>query len=902
MPHRVDEPIALPADELRGVRPPTDRLNMEAVRERAEKSLFGSAAPAKLGRYVLLGSSADGGMGIVYAAYDPDLHRKVALKVLHPRRQSDERAHERLIAEARALAKLDHPNVVKVHDVITQGDQVVIVMEWVEGNTLVAWERERPRSWRDIVAVYSQAGHGLAAAHGVEVVHRDFKPSNAIVGDDGRVRVLDFGLARPATPDDGPLPDASEEAALSLGSPRDDGSMTSLTATGDIVGTLAYASPEQLAGKPVTPASDQFSFGVSLHRALEGVPPFVGKDAEGLARSIRSGRIALASDTRTPPKWLRSIVSRTLAEPPAARFPSMSALLAELARPRGWRRWRTPVVMSGCVLVALLAGRIWPGGDPLARCNAGAAEAAAVWNVVERVRVDAALGAVTAPGAREIRAHVLGGVDDYRDRWLGLDRDACVAHKNGNPSDALFDRQMLCMQKRLGDLRATVAVLERLDAASAGNAVDVVARMPRVADCADMESLQAETAPPGKTQRSAVDAVRSRISQAMALDRVGHSVEALGTANTALEEAERTAYPPVVADAALTQGRILMERQEFGPAIESLGRARTVALEQRQFSVAVEAAARKLYVQGTVNADIDAVKRDADVFIPLSKNLPGDHFARPLLLNNVGTLYMAAGNRAEATRYFQDAHAALAGVAAPDLELAVIDGNLAMVTRDATAREALAAGVCERLGSELGESHLRTLEAKQSYARYVRDPSSAFALISRVCDDYGMFHPEILEPRVFCESYRAFLASELGDHVEELRLYDHIVSIAAGAVSKDVAARAVLAAGYARLLRGDGRGAIAELSKVANTDARSTHWWERVRAAHAELGIGLAERALGHDGDAAGHLERALAIYNDVITLNEEAEAGQRRALAQRTLAELRRDRATSGELRQPSR
>src|SRR5207244_3352265 len=140
-------------------------LRMEAVRERAERSLFGSAEPAKLGRFVLLGDRADGGMGVVYAAYDPELHRKVALKVLHPRRQADERAHERLIAEARALARLNHPNVVKVHDVITQDDQVVIVMEWVEGNTLAAWERERPRSWRDVLAVYAQAAQGLEAAH-----------------------------------------------------------------------------------------------------------------------------------------------------------------------------------------------------------------------------------------------------------------------------------------------------------------------------------------------------------------------------------------------------------------------------------------------------------------------------------------------------------------------------------------------------------------------------------------------------------------------------------------------------------------------------------------------------------------------------------------------------------------
>jgi serine/threonine protein kinase len=276
MADRVDELVEEPADELRGARPRVDRLDMAQARARAEQALFGSASPAKLGRYVLFGKSGDGGMGVVYAAYDPELHRKVALKVLHPRQQHD-RAHERLIAEARALAKLDHPNVVKVHDVITHDDQVVLVMEWVEGDTLATWERAEPRSWRDVLPVYIQAAHGLAAAHGVGVIHRDFKPANAILGTDGRVRVLDFGLARPA--DTSPATTRPPAAATTLANGSVDETWpTDLTATGAMVGTLAYAPPEQLQGTAVTPASDQFSFAVSLHRALEGVAPFSGDD------------------------------------------------------------------------------------------------------------------------------------------------------------------------------------------------------------------------------------------------------------------------------------------------------------------------------------------------------------------------------------------------------------------------------------------------------------------------------------------------------------------------------------------------------------------------------------------------------------------------------------------------
>jgi hypothetical protein len=372
--------------------------------------------------------------------------------------------------------------------VISHGGQIVIVMEWVEGTTLAAWERER-RSWRDIVAVYLQAGHGLAAAHGVGVVHRDFKPANVIVGSDGRVRVLDFGLARPATAD-------SEPTMPRLADPLAEGSgghswAAGVTATGDMVGTLAYAAPEQLAGEPATPASDQFSFGVALYRALEGLPPFPGDNALELLHGIRAGHVATTSDGRAVPAWLRATVLRSLASDPAARFPSMPALLCELARPRGWRRWRIAALVTACVLVAAVAVLTRPGAtDPLADCDGGASEIGAVWNPATRTTIDASLTALASPAARDARDRVLRGLDTYRDRWTAVHRDACVAHRRGAQSAALLDRRMLCLQRCLGDLRASVAILQHLDAPSAANATDVVARMPGVAGCADVERLR----------------------------------------------------------------------------------------------------------------------------------------------------------------------------------------------------------------------------------------------------------------------------------------------------------------------------------------------------------------------------------------------------------------------------
>jgi eukaryotic-like serine/threonine-protein kinase len=151
-----------------------------------------------VGRYVLLQPIGQGGMGIVYGAYDPELDRKVALKVLHrdqSHRDNDTQGALRLVREARAMASSSHPNVVSVHDVGTVRGRVFIAMELVDGQSLTQWLAAQPRPWREVVRVFVEAGRGLAAAHTVGMVHRDFKPDNVLVGKDGRVRVTDFGLA-----------------------------------------------------------------------------------------------------------------------------------------------------------------------------------------------------------------------------------------------------------------------------------------------------------------------------------------------------------------------------------------------------------------------------------------------------------------------------------------------------------------------------------------------------------------------------------------------------------------------------------------------------------------------------------------------------------------------------------
>jgi tetratricopeptide (TPR) repeat protein/predicted Ser/Thr protein kinase len=874
----------LPArDELGVARPGSDRVEMETVRARAEQALFGAAAPARIGRFEIVGRIAGGGMGVVYEASDPQLGRKVALKVLHPRAQDDERARQRLIAEAQALARLDHPGVVKVHDVVIHEGQVVIVMELLAGLTLAAWERARPRGWREVVDLYLRAGEGLAAAHGVGVIHRDFKPANVIVGDDCRVRVLDFGLARFAgAADVGGAGEDAGRAALGAGD---------LTATGDVIGTLGFTAPEQLAGEVATEAADQFSFCVALHRAVEGTPPFEGLDIPALLASIRAGERRMAPDGRRLPPWLRDAVGRGLEADPSRRFPSMSALLAELGRPRGWRRWRVPVLVAGAmVLVGATAAAILTRpstADPLAGCDSGRTEIAAVWNDARRAEVRGALARFGTGSNDEPR--VLGGLDTYAAHWTDLHRAACVEHGRGLQSDDLLDRRMICMRQRLGDLTASIQRLTELDGHDPDSPANLVAKLPALDACAEAERLQAEYPPPGTPElRAQVAALRARLSDASALERAGRAEEATAATAGCLADARRLEYPPVIAEAALLDGHVRMQRSQFRGAIASVSEARSIALRHDLTSIAIEAGARAIFLEGIHGEPIIALEHDIRLLEPLSATLPAtDRFARPLLLNNMGVAYMGAQRRADATKSFQEAREALSGLApeAVATELTCIDKNLAMVTPDATERERLARSVWEIRRARLGEGHLETLDALDSYAHYVRDPARALPLAREECAIYGRLHPDETFLRVACAYYLGLLAEEAGTRDEAVAAYREVEQLAGD--DPNVESWLWLSAGRSRLLTGDHAGARPYLLRVIERDGKSKNWWQFTRSFDAEVSLATIDAATGDLPTARRRLSAAIAGYRAVAELNEDSEAPFRLAGAQRQMAAL---------------
>jgi tRNA A-37 threonylcarbamoyl transferase component Bud32 len=296
----------------------------------------------RFGRYVVLDWLGSGGMGVVYSAYDSELNRKVALKVLgHEDTGSAGRTPIRdlLLREAQAMAQLAHPNVVTVYDVGSVADRVFIAMELVEGVTLAKWLVAEPRKPTEIIAMFLAAGNGLAAAHTAGLIHRDFKPDNVLIANDGRVRVTDFGLARAAPRE--PIDATSRGAA--------DPERGASTTRSGVVGTLAYMAPEQYLGRPADPRADQFSFAVALHEALYGKRP-------GLPRPLAADdqapdQLVVAPPRTGIPSKLRQALLRALRADPAERYPSMTGLLAALVpRPR-----RSRLSMIGALVVVATA-------------------------------------------------------------------------------------------------------------------------------------------------------------------------------------------------------------------------------------------------------------------------------------------------------------------------------------------------------------------------------------------------------------------------------------------------------------------------------------------------------------------------------------------------------------------
>ena len=549
-----------------------------------------------IGRYVVLGALGEGGMGVVLRAYDPKLRREVALKVMRAgKKLAGAEAAARMLREAQALARLNHPNVVAVYDAEPTDDGVTIAMEYVEGSTLREWLRETTRSWPAVLEVLLAVGRGLAAAHSAGVIHRDIKPDNVLVSRGGQVKLTDFGLARSG----GGAPSSSSELPQELSDSSDADEDVPLTQIGTVLGTPPYLAPEQHAGQTADARSDQYALCVSLWEALHGERPFRGKSVVALVTAKLQGPPARRRSS--VPDWLDAIIVRGLSPDPDERWPSVEALVNELgsgrARARG-RRIAVGAAFATCIGVAGLAGVQWDRATRVAACEAEGASIETTWNDEARTVLRTAFVETGAPHAKETADRVTRWLDDYADVWKTTQTGACLdATVSRVWEPDLEERAAWCLEEHRMEFDALVSRLSSRELESIDRAVQAAAGLSRVAPCRDAEQLSRLPSPPTE-HRDEVRAIRAELSRAAALRSTGAYSEGLVIARDAQARSSVVGWPPLVAEAHLRVGDLLESSGDYADAESTLRVSYFEAAKAGVPEVAATAAARLVYTVG----------------------------------------------------------------------------------------------------------------------------------------------------------------------------------------------------------------------------------------------------------------------------------------------------------------
>jgi serine/threonine protein kinase/Tfp pilus assembly protein PilF len=593
---------------------PTETSEGRPERQRAKKLERGSF----VGRYMLVDQLGAGGMGVVYKAYDPELNRPIALKLL----QTDEHeqpGRERLLREAQALAQLNHPNVIAVYDAGSLGSRVFIATEFVDGLTLRKWRSEASRSQREILDVFFAAGEGLAAAHRAGLVHRDFKPDNVMVGKDGRVRVLDFGLVRadasearaggPPT-ELAPSPDlvstigarpaakqaveASQRPAelLSALSSSSDHLMTPLTYAGAIMGTPRYMAPEQHLGEPADARADQFSFCLSLYEALYGSLPFDGATFDQLRAAVLAGRVADPPPSARVPRWMRQVLLRGLATLPGARYPSMTALLAALRQdPHVQRRRRIAIGgLLATVGVAVLGWRAEVRYQVRA-CHAAERALDGVWDEARRTAVRAVFHRSGVPYAEAALATVERTLDAYARAWVRMSVDSCEAtNVRHEQSEELLTLRSECLADRRTRLKSLTDLYQSADPKLIERAAQSAESLPGLDLCADAASLRSPTPPPRDVgTRRRIDELRQKLSDADALGMAARYGAGIRIVESAIPDARSLHYPRIESEAQFEYAILLGDRGDYPNAGRAYYQALVAAVAAHDEEAAVHA-------------------------------------------------------------------------------------------------------------------------------------------------------------------------------------------------------------------------------------------------------------------------------------------------------------------------
>jgi serine/threonine protein kinase len=592
------------------------KVSSQIRKAQVRAALFQVSQPVQLGRFTILKCIGTGAMGEIYAAYDEQLDRKVALKLVRSGLHTSKLAEERLLREAQALARLSHPNVVQVYETGTYSGKVFIAMEFIRGQTLTAWLKTKAdlplrQRQHELLRMFLAAGRGLEAAHRTGVAHRDFKPDNVLVGHDGRVCVVDFGLARAVSEGVGGG-DGSEGAERPLvRAARDDGNgsametgdtvdmpqraahsgveesgaglapavqhrpLLPLTATGTIVGTPRYMSPEQMRGEPADQRSDQFSFCVALFHALYGEWPYQGASFVELSHAVAGGAVSLPRRHAEVPASVRKALLRGLAYDPRERFPGMSELLRAIeAWPQRGRR-RLWVLASVALVAAGAAGyaAIDEHGDP---CVAATSEIDALWNPDRKIAIANAFAGSGRAYANSAWRSTRAVLDEYVAAWRHEATDACEAtHVRKRQSAELLDKRMLCLDRGKQRLEALLTRLETSASSAIEHALGAAAALPEPTLCSDTEIMFFGLEPPPSELASAVASARAHLAEARTLHLLGRFRDALQIAEMQLRNADVLSYVPVRAEV-LHQIGVAMAMHGTS---EDIGRAEAILFE-----------------------------------------------------------------------------------------------------------------------------------------------------------------------------------------------------------------------------------------------------------------------------------------------------------------------------------
>ena len=667
-------------------------------------------------RYVILDRVGEGGMGVVYAAYDPSLDRRVALKFLGAHLSARDGIGEmRLLREAQAMARLSHPNVAVVYEVGTVDDRVFVAMEFVDGVHLRAWLAAEPRSLSAILELFRAAGRGLAAAHAAGLVHRDFKPENVLVDRHDRPRVTDFGISRNSPDVVGDVPEpGAPRPANPLSTPA---GSHSLTRTGGILGTPSYMAPEQHLGDRADARADQFAFCVALYEAVAGVRPFAGSSPAQMLDAIVARRVAPGSDM---PRWLRAVVLRGLEPDPRDRWPSMDALIAALGRQEGQgrRRWLLGGgLVAGLGLVAWFSLASPAEADP---CPPASDRVAGIWAGPVREKVRAAFLATGAARAAAVFERVDRTLEHRLGSWVGAHREACRATRvRGEQSEALLDLRMQCLERA----RRQIAALPGLwqEKVSLDDAVKAALTVGELEACENTDALTAAAPPPRDPEvRRKVEALKRTLDRVAALQRAGQVDVGLSLGREAVTEARRLGYAPLLAEALHRDGQMEIDLGERENGLALLHEAYHAASEAHDDVRAATIMRLALYYSALDSkhfAEVDVLWKVAEAAVARVANhddLTAD------LLGTEGVVLSQQGKRVEAIERLRRALALKEKLhGANDFQVYAAANNLAAVMLDSdSVEEALALNQRVRtlLEQTLGPEHPQVATSLQNQA------------------------------------------------------------------------------------------------------------------------------------------------------------------------------------------